>query len=36
MSTHSFITEHRLKYSHEFDWENVGVLDKEQYLSFSD
>jgi len=32
-STHSVITEHRLKYSHEFDWKNVGILDRERYLS---
>jgi len=32
-STHSVITEHRLKYSHEFDWKKVGILDKEKYLS---
>jgi len=34
MSTHLVITEHRLKYSHEFDWKNVGILDKKRYLSF--
>jgi len=33
MSTHSIITKHKLKYSHEFDWKNVGILDKERYLS---
>jgi len=31
MSTHSVFG--TLKYSHEFDSENVGVLDKERYLS---
>jgi len=25
----SVITEHRLKHSHEFDWENIVILDKE-------
>jgi len=25
----SVITEHRLQHSHEFDWENVVILDKE-------
>jgi len=30
---HSIITEQRLKYSHKFDWENIGILDKERYLT---
>jgi len=25
----SVITEHRLKFSHEFDWDNVEILDEE-------
>jgi len=25
----SVITEHRLQHSHEFDWENIVILDKE-------
>jgi len=29
----SVITEHRLKYSHEFDWENVEILDEEVYFN---
>lgn len=26
------ITEHRLLYNYEFEWENVEILDKERYL----
>ena len=32
-TTQSVITEHRLNSDHEFDWENVEILDKERYLS---
>jgi len=28
----SVITEHRLRYQHEFDWENVKILDNERFL----
>jgi len=29
----SVITDHRLKFSHEFDWENVEILDEEVYFN---
>jgi len=29
-STHSVITEHRLQYNHDFDWEGVEILDVER------
>jgi len=29
-SNHSVITEHRLEYNHEFDWENPVILDNEK------
>jgi len=29
----SVITEHRLKFSHDFDWENVEILDEEVYFN---
>jgi len=29
----SVITEHRLKYSHDFDWDNVEILDEEVYFN---
>jgi hypothetical protein len=29
----SVITEHRLDFNHDFDWENVEILDKERFLS---
>jgi len=32
MSQTSVITEHRLKFSHDFDWEKVEILDEEVYL----
>jgi len=32
-STHSVITEHRMQRSHEFDWENVEILDAERNYS---
>jgi len=32
-TTHSVITNHTLEFSHEFDWENVEILDKERFLS---
>jgi len=28
----SIITEHRLGYQHDFDWENVKILDNERFL----
>jgi len=28
-STHSVITDHRLQHNHEFDWNNVVILDSE-------
>jgi len=27
---HSVITEHRLKFNHEFDWNNIKILDEEK------
>jgi len=30
---HSVITQHRIEEIHEFDWENVRVLDRERFLS---
>jgi hypothetical protein len=33
MNNHSVITEHRLKYNHDFDWENIKILDNERFLS---
>jgi len=32
-TTHWVITEHRLNFSHDFDWNNVEILDKERYLT---
>jgi len=32
-TTHSVITEHRLNFSHEFDWNNVEILDQERFLT---
>jgi len=32
-NTHSVITEHRTKFSHEFNWDNVEILDRERFLS---
>jgi len=29
----SVITDHRLKFSHDFDWENVEILDEEVYFN---
>jgi len=29
----SVITEHRLKHSHEFDWNNVVILDEEIHFN---
>jgi len=29
-STHSVITEHRLQFNHDFDWEDVEILDVER------
>jgi len=28
-SKHSVITEHRLNFDHDFDWENIKILDTE-------
>jgi len=30
--TRSIITDHRLLFNHDFDWENVKILDRECYL----
>jgi len=32
-TTYSVITDHRLNDNHEFDWDNVEILDNERYLS---
>jgi len=32
-TTRSVITDHRLNNNHEFDWDNMEILDKERYLS---
>jgi len=32
-TVHSVITDHRISLSHEFDWENVEILDRERYLT---
>lgn len=32
ISTHSVITDHRLQFNHEFDWDDVKILDRERYL----
>jgi len=32
-TTRSVITDHRYNDNHEFDWDNVEILDKERYLS---
>jgi len=32
-STHSVITEHRLQFKHDFDWEGVEILDVERNFS---
>jgi len=32
-NTHSVIIQHRIEETHEFDWENVKVLDRERFLS---
>jgi len=32
-SNHSVITEHRLEYDHEFDWENPIILDIEKHYN---
>jgi len=29
-SNHSVITEHRLEFNHEFEWDNLIILDKEK------
>lgn len=29
----SIITDHRIEFSHDFDWNNVKILDKQQSLS---
>ncbi|KYN15231.1 hypothetical protein ALC57_12529, partial [Trachymyrmex cornetzi] len=30
---HSVITEHRISHQHEFDWENIKIIDKERVLN---
>jgi len=30
--TQSVITEHRLQFNHDFDWEDVKILDSERFL----
>jgi len=32
-TVHSVITDHRINLSHEFDWKNVKVLNRERYLT---
>ncbi|KAM0732494.1 hypothetical protein ACS0PU_002036 [Formica fusca] len=32
MSGHSVITDHRVSFNHDFDWDNVSVLDNEPWL----
>jgi len=32
-TTHSVIIDHRLDFSHECNWENVEILDRERFLS---
>jgi len=32
-TAHSVITDHRLSDNHEFDWDNVEILEKKHYLS---
>jgi len=29
-ANHSLITEHKLKFGHEFDWDNPKIVDKEK------
>ncbi|XP_039311308.1 uncharacterized protein LOC120359073 [Solenopsis invicta] len=31
-NSHSVITEHRLNFNHDFDWENIIILDNERFL----
>ncbi|KYN15805.1 hypothetical protein ALC57_11960 [Trachymyrmex cornetzi] len=31
-NSHSVITDHRIEFSHDFDWENVRIFDKEKFL----
>jgi len=31
-TTQSVITEHRLQFNHDFDWEDVKILDSERFL----
>ncbi|KYN23497.1 hypothetical protein ALC57_04081, partial [Trachymyrmex cornetzi] len=31
-SNHSVITEHRLNFNHDFDWDNVEIMDNERFL----
>jgi len=31
--TYSVIIDHRLEFSHEFDWKNVQILNRERFLS---
>jgi len=30
-NNHFIITEHRINFTHDFDWENVQILDKEKF-----
>ncbi|KYN16156.1 hypothetical protein ALC57_11588 [Trachymyrmex cornetzi] len=32
INNHSVITEHRLNYNHDFDWDNVEIMDNERFL----
>jgi len=32
-TTQSVIIKHRLNFSHEFDWDNVEIVDRERFLS---
>jgi len=35
-STHSVITDHRIIFDHDFDWNNVKILDVERNLNTKD
>jgi len=32
-NTHSVIIEHHIEFSHDFDWENIQILNKEKFLN---
>ncbi|XP_018375985.1 PREDICTED: uncharacterized protein LOC108769469 [Trachymyrmex cornetzi] len=32
INNHSVITEHRLNYNHDFDWDNIEIMDNERFL----